>query len=59
VSGQVAKKKAVAELVDFAAVFLLAPVGLAILDADLRYVYCNDLLAEINGRTAGEHVGGP
>jgi len=56
VSGQ-AVNKAASELVDFVAVFHLAPVGLAILDADLRYVYCNDLLAKINGLTAQEHLG--
>ena len=45
------------EFLDFEAVLHGAPVGLAILDAELRYVYCNDLLAEINGVAAQEHLG--
>jgi len=57
VSHQVTNNKVATELVDFTEVFHLAPVGLAILDADLRYVYCNELLAEINGGTAHDHLG--
>jgi PAS domain S-box-containing protein len=38
-------------------VFAHAPVGLALLDRDLRYVRVNDRLAEINGLPAGEHLG--
>lgn len=53
----IGEEKETAEQVDFAAVFQSAPVGLAILDIDLRYIYCNDLLAEINGRTVQEHLG--
>jgi PAS domain S-box-containing protein len=53
----VVDKTPAAEPVDFAAVFHAAPVGLAILSADLKYVYCNDLLAEINGLPAQEHLG--
>ena len=34
-----------------------APVGLAFVDADLRYVRINAALAAINGRPAGEHIG--
>lgn len=43
--------------IDFAALFQVAPVGLAVLDPDLRYVHCNDFLAEINGIPAGHHLG--
>ncbi|MDX0524399.1 PAS domain-containing protein [Sinorhizobium medicae] len=56
-SGEVIDKSAAAHPVDFAAVFQAAPVGLAILNPDLRYVYCNDLLAEINGLPARDHLG--
>ena len=35
----------------------VAPVGLCHLDTDLRYVYINDWLADINGLPAEEHVG--
>lgn len=34
-----------------------APVGLAILDLDLRYVRVNDTLAALHGLTAAEHIG--
>ena len=38
-------------------VFEHAPVGLALLDAHVRYVRVNDRLAEINGVPAAEHAG--
>ena len=34
-----------------------APVGLALVDTDLRFVRVNDALAAINGRPVSEHVG--
>ena len=34
-----------------------APVGLAALDTDLRYLRVNNLLAEINGLPAADHIG--
>jgi PAS domain S-box-containing protein len=34
-----------------------APLGLAILDRELRYVYLNKLLADINGADADAHLG--
>src|SRR5437867_3190875 len=34
-----------------------APVGLAVLDMDLRYVHVNAVLAAINGLSPDEHVG--
>jgi PAS domain S-box-containing protein len=34
-----------------------SPVGLCILDRDLRYVRINDRLAEINGVPAADHIG--
>ena len=34
-----------------------APVGLAILDKDLRYIRVNNSLAEMNGLPAEEHIG--
>ncbi|MDQ1445017.1 MAG: hypothetical protein QOI20_1481 [Acidimicrobiaceae bacterium] len=39
------------------AVLTNAPVALAILDRDLRYVRANRALAEVNGISAEEHVG--
>ncbi len=38
-------------------IFEHAPVGLALLDIDVRYVRVNDRLAEINGVPGPEHVG--
>ena len=37
--------------------FSNAPVGLAVLDTDLRYVRINDALADISGIRADEHIG--
>lgn len=34
-----------------------APVGVAIWDTDLRFVYINDALAAVNGRSPSEHIG--
>src|SRR3954452_2271479 len=34
-----------------------APVGMAVLDADLRYVHVNSALAAINGLSVEEHLG--
>lgn len=42
---------------ELAAIFDAAPVGLCVLDRDLRYIRINNLLAEINGVPAVDHVG--
>jgi len=42
---------------DFRALVETAPIGMAVLDRDLRYVLCNALLADINGKSQLEHVG--
>lgn len=34
-----------------------APIGVAVLDPDLRYAYVNQALAEMNGLPVGEHLG--
>lgn len=47
-------QKALAEL---EAIYQFAPIGLALLDAELRYLKINDALAEINGRPAEDHLG--
>jgi GAF domain-containing protein len=39
------------------AVFATAPVGLAFLDAEQRFVRVNEALAAINGRPVAEHLG--
>jgi PAS domain S-box-containing protein len=37
--------------------YQLAPVGLAVVDADLRYVRINEVLAGLNGATVEAHLG--
>ncbi|PMB43336.1 histidine kinase [Fischerella thermalis CCMEE 5205] len=39
------------------AFFSCAPVGLTILDEELRYVQVNEVLASINGMSQSEHIG--
>jgi PAS domain S-box-containing protein len=39
------------------AIYSAAPVGLAVLDSDLRYVNVNERLAEINGVPVADHIG--
>jgi PAS domain S-box-containing protein len=38
-------------------VFAAAPVGMALMDTEYRYIRVNDALAKMNGLTADEHVG--
>ena len=40
----------------FDSLFSLAPVGIAIYDADMRYVSVNETLAKINGSSIDEHL---
>ena len=44
-------------LLTFESLFSQAPVGLAVLDRELRYVRVNPLLADINGLPVEEHTG--
>lgn len=46
-----------AKLAELEAIYRTAPVGLALLDAQLRYLRCNERLAEIDGMPAGDHPG--
>lgn len=46
-----------ARFAELEAIYRTAPVGLALLDHDLRYLRCNDRLAEIDGLPAAEHPG--
>ena len=39
------------------AIYQTAPIGLTILDRDLRYVRLNQRLAEINGIDIDDHIG--
>lgn len=43
--------------VEMEAVYANAPVGLCVLDRDLRFIRINERLAEINGPSVAEHIG--
>jgi PAS domain S-box-containing protein len=45
------------QLAEIEAIYHTAPIGLAILDRDLRFVRLNQRLAEINGLSIADHVG--
>ena len=45
------------QLSEIEAIYDAAPVGLAFMDRDKRYVRVNERLADINGRAVDEHVG--
>jgi PAS domain S-box-containing protein len=45
------------QLSEIEAIYQTAPIGLAILDRDLRYVRLNHRLAEINGIAVEDHIG--
>ncbi|AFY91324.1 PAS domain-containing protein [Chamaesiphon minutus] len=45
------------QLSEIAAIYQTAPIGLAILDRDLRYERINQRLAEINGIPTEDHIG--
>lgn len=46
-----------AQLAELEQLYRTAPVGLALLDCDLRFVRLNDRLATINGRPVSDHLG--
>src|SRR5262249_45242621 len=52
-----AEKEVRQEYAQLASIYHSAPVGLAFVDSQLRYVSINDQLAEINGRPADAHLG--
>lgn len=45
------------QFAELEALYESAPVGLGVIDADLRFVRINRLLAEINGVAAEDHIG--
>ena len=47
----------VEEISELAQLYRTAPVGLCLMDCDLRFVRINDRLAAINGKPASEHIG--
>ncbi len=45
------------QLAEIEAIYAGAPIGLCVIDTDLRFVRINDRLAEINGVPAAAHIG--
>jgi PAS domain S-box-containing protein len=45
------------DLIELKTLYRAAPVGLCLVDRDLRYVRINKWLAAINGKPPGEHIG--
>lgn len=54
---QIMDEAAVQRLAELEALYTDAPLGLAMLDEELRFVRINKSLAEINGYSVDEHVG--
>jgi two-component system CheB/CheR fusion protein len=54
---KLAEQEAEARLAELESVYATAPVGLALLDRDFRYLRINDALADMNGFPAREHLG--
>jgi PAS domain-containing protein len=51
-----ANRQNAAQLAELNSIYATAPVGLAVLDIDLRYLRVNDLLAVKNGIPADQHI---
>jgi len=51
------EERAQEELAELEHIYDTAPVGLSLLDTDLRYLRINERLAAMNGRPAEEHLG--
>ena len=45
------------QLTEIETIYQSAPIGLNVLDRDLRFVRINERLAEINGLSVEEHLG--
>lgn len=45
------------QLQQLEAIYESAPIGLCVLDRELRYVRINDYLAAVNGKSPAEHIG--
>jgi PAS domain S-box-containing protein len=52
-----ANRQNAAQLAELTSIYATAPVGLAVLDTELRYLRINDLLAAKNGIPADQHIG--
>ncbi len=52
-----AKKRVDAQLVELGHLYDVTPVGLCLMDTELRFVRINEHMARINGRPVSEHIG--
>lgn len=51
------EERAKQQLAEIEAIYASAPIGLCVLDTQLRFVRINDFLATINNVSAGDHLG--
>jgi PAS domain S-box-containing protein len=51
------EKRALRQLAELATLYHTAPIGLAMLSTELRYIKVNERLAEIDGMPAAAHIG--
>ena len=54
---KLAAQRAAEQAAELSRLYATAPVGLFFLDAELRFVRANQMLAELNGMPAEEHIG--
>jgi PAS domain S-box-containing protein len=54
---RLAEQRVEQQLGELNAIYDSAPVGLCVIDRDLRYVRANERLAEFNGSTVADHIG--
>ena len=54
---RLSKERARRQLAEIDAVYATAPVGLCVVDRDLRFVRINERLARLNGASVAEHIG--
>lgn len=47
------------QMLEIETIYAAAPVGLAVLDRELRFIRVNNMLAEINGFAVADHIGKP
>lgn len=54
---RLAEQRVQQQLAEISAIYDSAPVGLCVVDRDLRYVRLNERLAQFNGASVAEHLG--
>ncbi len=54
---QASEQRMQARLAELEHLYSTTPVGLCLMDTELRYVHINEVLADFNGRPAADHIG--